>query len=449
MAATRDLTQGKPMKLILSFGIPLLLGFLFQQFYNIADTAIVGRFLGGAALAAVGSTGSVNFLVIGFVMGICNGFGIPISQMFGADDQKQLRKYTACSIYLCTIFAAVITVVTVIFCADILRTTNTPEDIFFRANKYISTIFMGIPAYFLYNMCASVLRSLGDSRTPVTWLVIASVINILLDIAFILLLELDVFGAALATVIAQFISGFGCLFKLLKGFPILKMTRDDMHPSSKHIGILCAMGLPMGLQYTITAIGSVVLQTAVNGLGTMYVTAITAANKLSMFVCCPFDAMGSTMATYAGQNVGARQWDHLDKGMRSCVLLGAIYSAASFVVLLFTGEHLAMIFLDENSRELIPLVKQFLMTLAAFYFPLALVNIVRFTIQGMGFSPIATLAGVLEMIGRGTIAHFVYIYKFTAACFASPTAWILADLFLIPAYIICRKKLMKKYSETE
>ncbi|MGN1089328.1 MAG: MATE family efflux transporter, partial [Huintestinicola sp.] len=382
MAATRDLTQGKPMKLILSFGIPLLLGFLFQQFYNIADTAIVGRFLGGAALAAVGSTGSVNFLVIGFVMGICNGFGIPISQMFGADDQKQLRKYTACSIYLCVIFAAVITVVTVIFCADILRATNTPEDIFFRANKYISTIFMGIPAYFLYNMCASVLRSLGDSRTPVTWLVIASVINILLDIAFILLLELDVFGAALATVIAQFISGFGCLFKLLKGFPILKMTRDDMRPSSKHIGILCAMGLPMGLQYTITAIGSVVLQTAVNGLGTMYVTAITAANKLSMFVCCPFDAMGSTMATYAGQNVGARQWDHLDKGMRSCVLLGAIYSAVSFVVLLFTGEHLAMIFLDENSRELIPLVKQFLMTLAAFYFPLALVNIVRFTIQG-------------------------------------------------------------------
>ncbi len=447
MAATRDLTQGNPLKLILGFGIPLLFGFLFQQFYNVADTAIVGRFLGGDALAAVGSTGSVNFLVIGFVMGICNGFGIPIAQMYGAGDYRQLRKYAAGSLWLCIAFGAVLTVVTVVFCTDILKATSTPDDIFERAHTYIITIFAGIPAYFLYNMCASILRSLGDSKTPVLWLVIASIINIVLDIVFIFNFSMDVFGAALATVIAQFVSGFGCLCKVCRGYAVLHMEKGDWKPSGKHIGMLCAMGLPMGLQYSITAIGSVVLQTAVNQLGTAYVTAVTAANKLSMFVCCPFDAMGSTMATYAGQNVGARKWDRLNKGLGACVILGAVYSAAAFGILYLTSDTLAMIFLDEQSVYLLPLVKQFLTTLAAFYFFLALVNIVRFTIQGMGFSPIATFAGVLEMAGRGILAYFVGIYGFSAACFASPTAWILADAFLIPAYFICRKRLLKKYGQ--
>ena len=445
MSAPRDLTEGKPMKLILGFGIPMLFGFLFQQFYNLADTAIVGRFLGSDALAAVGSTGSLNFLVIGFVMGVCNGFAIPISQMYGAADYKQLRKYVSGSLWLCIIFAAAITAVTLIFCSDILRTTNTPEDIFDRAYIYIFTIFAGIPAYFIYNMTAAILRSLSDSKTPVTWLVIASVINIVLDIVFILIFKMGVFGAALATVIAQVISGIGCLLKVCRGFPILAMSKEDMKLSGRHTGTLLAMGLPMGLQYSITAIGSVVLQTAVNELGTMYVTAVTAANKISMFMCCPFDAMGSTMATYMGQNVGARKWERLNKGLGACTLLGLIYSVGILGVILLTGNYLAMIFLDESSAALIPLVKQFLNTLAAFYFPLALVNIVRFSIQGMGFSPIATIAGVLEMIGRGATAYFVGIIGFSAACFASPAAWILADMFLIPAYFMCRKKLLAKY----
>ncbi|MCM1023537.1 MAG: MATE family efflux transporter [Prevotella sp.] len=444
MAGSKDLTKGKPMSLILGFGIPLLFGFLFQQLYNVADTAIVGRFLGYKALAAVGSTGSVNFLVIGFVMGVCNGFSIPVAQMFGAGDFKQLRRYVTNSLWLCISLAAVITAATLIFCAEILKFTNTPEDIFERAHTYIFTVFAGIPAYFLYNMTAGILRSLGDSKTPVSWLVIASVVNIVLDIVFIFFFHLDVFGAALATVIAQFVSGFGCLRQVCRGYAVLKTDRDDWHFSGKHIGRLFLMGLPMGLQYSITAIGSVMLQTSVNGLGTEYVTAVTAANKLSMFVCCPFDAMGSTMATYAGQNVGSQKWDRLNKGLGACVLLGAIYAAAAFLFLFFAGNELAMIFLDEDSKRLVPLVKQFLTILSAFYFPLALVNIVRFFIQGMGFSPAATFAGILEMIGRWFISHMVRIYGFIAVCFASPTAWVLADLFLIPAYFICRKQLMKK-----
>lgn len=446
MAASKDLTKGKPMTLILGFGIPLLFGFLFQQLYNVADTAIVGRFLGYKALAAVGSTGSVNFLVIGFVMGVCNGFSIPVAQMFGAGDYKQLRRYVTNSLWLCIFLAAVITAVTLIFCTEILQFTNTPEDIFDRARTYIFTIFAGIPAYFLYNMTAGILRSLGDSKTPVSWLVIASAVNIVLDIVFIFFFKLDVFGAALATVIAQFVSGFGCLWRVCKSYAILKPDRDDWLFSLNHVGRLFLMGLPMGLQYSITAIGSVMLQTAVNGLGTEAVTAVTAANKLSMFVCCPFDAMGSTMATYAGQNVGSRKWERLNQGLGACVILGAVYAAAAFLFLFFAGNNLAMIFLDEESKHLIPLVKQFLTILSAFYFPLALVNIVRFFIQGMGFSPTATFAGLLEMVGRWFIAHMVSIYGFIAVCFASPTAWVLADLFLIPAYFICKKRLLKKYN---
>ena len=447
MASTKDLTKGRPMSLILGFGVPLLFGFLFQQFYNAADTAIVGQFLGGDALGSVGCTGSINFLIIGFVMGICNGFAIPVAQSYGAGDWKQMRRYVTNSLWLCIAFAAVMTTLTVIFCKDILKIMNTQENFFQRAYTYIFTIFAGIPAYFLYNMTAGILRSLGDSKTPVSWLVIASIINIILDIVFIIYFDMDVFGAALATVIAQFISGFGCLHKVCRGYGILKPEKDDWKLSPGHIGKLCAMGLPMGLQYSITAVGSVVLQRAVNGLGETYVTAITAANKLSMFMCCPFDAMGSTMATYAGQNVGAKKWDRLGKGIGACIVLGAIYAVFAFAVLFFAGDELAMIFLDEKSRYMLPLVQQYLTTLSAFYFPLALVNIVRFFIQGMGFSPTATIAGVLEMAARGIIAYLVGIYGFAAACFSSPLAWIFADMFLIPAYFICKKRLVKKYSE--
>lgn len=204
---------------------------------------------------------------------------------------------------------------------------------------------------------------------------------------------------------------------------------------------LCVMGLPMGLQYSITAIGSVMIQAAVNGLGTAYVTAVTAASKVSLFFCCPFDAMGSTMATYGGQNVGSARWERLHQGIRACVILGAVYSVIALIVAYFCAEPLNMLFLDAESTPLLPLARQYLMTLTIFYFPLSLVNIFRFMIQGMGFSPLATLAGVLEMAGRGMIAMLVPMLGFSAACFASPAAWILADLFLVPAYLHCYHKL--------
>ena len=440
---TRNLTKGSPMRLILSFGVPTLFGYLFQQLYNVVDTAIVGKTLGGAALAAVGATGSINFLVVGFCAGVCGGFAIPAAQQFGAGDEKELRRYVTGGAWLTILFGAALTAATLLLGGPVLTAMNTPADIYHRAYVYIMTIFAGLPGYFLYNYTAGVLRALGDSRTPVVWLIIASLLNIVLDFLFILTFHMDVFGAAFATILAQATAGVGCLVRMYRGFPVLKMAREDWRWDRRRAGELCLMGLPMGLQYSITAIGSVMLQTAVNSLGTVYVTAVTASSKVSCFMCCPFDAMGATMATYGGQNVGAAKWERLDQGVRACTILGAAYAAISLGLLLLFADPLNMLFLDAESASLLPLARQCLLASAAFYFPLALVNIFRFLIQGMGFSPLATLAGVLEMVARGLVSCLVPVFGFAAACFASPAAWVLADLFLVPAYFYCRRRLAR------
>lgn len=445
-SSMKDLTEGKPMKLILGFAVPMLFGFLFQQFYNLVDTMIVGKFLGPDALAAVGSTGSVNFLVIGFCMGICNGFVIPVAQQFGAKNYRNLRKYVANGAWLSIAFAAVLTLFTTVYARQILTIMKTPADIFKDAYVYIFIIFCGIPATFLYNILSGIIRSLGDSKTPVIFLAISSFINIVLDIVLIYNVKMGVAGAALATVISQAISGIGCFIVVIKKFDILKMTKEEMRFDGQYAKILCGMGIPMGLQYSITAIGSVILQTAVNTLGTIYVASVTAGSKLSMFFCCPYDAMGSTMATYGGQNVGAGKLDRIGEGLKSCVLLGAIYSAAAFVVLYFFSRNLVLLFVDSTDVEIIEQTYMFVMANCAFYFPLALVNIIRFLIQGMGFSQFAILAGIFEMAARG-ITGFVLVplWGYQAACFGNALAWIFADAFLIPAYFICRNRLRKRF----
>ncbi len=442
---TKDLTEGKPLKLILKFAIPLLFGLLFQQFYSVIDTMIVGKFLGSDALAAVGSTGSVNFMVIGFCMGVCNGFAIPVAQQFGAKRETELRKYVANAAWLCVIFAIIMTVLTTILCRPILEIMRTPDDIINQAYSYIFIIFAGIPATMLYNMLAGIIRSLGDSKTPVAFLALSSIINIILDVVLIYYFKMGVAGAAYATVISQIISGICCFFFMRKKYEILKITKEEWKFDSHYALILCGMGIPMGLQYSITAIGSVILQTAVNSLGTVYVSSMTAASKLSIFFCCPFDALGSTMATYGGQNVGAGKIDRLGKGLKACILLGAAYSVIALVVYIFFAPKLSLLFLDASEVEIIANAKMCLIANGMFYFALALVNIVRFMIQGMGFSSLAVFAGVFEMIARGIVGFvFVPIFGYRAACFASPAAWVMADIFLIPAYIYCVNKLKKQ-----
>ena len=448
-SVTRDLTTGSPMGLIANFALTTLFGMLFQQLYNMVDAMIVGKLLGAAALGGVGSTGSINFFVIGFCMGVCNGFAIPVAQRMGANEPSEMRRFAANAAWLSALFAAALTLATGLLCRQILTVMRTPADIFDHAYAYIFVIFMGIPATFLYNLLAGIIRSLGDSKTPVYFLALSSVLNITLDFTLILGFDAGVAGAAIATVASQGVSGLACLCYMVKKYPILRMTREERRPNLHACKVLCVMGIPMGLQYSITAIGSIVLQSSVNALGSLYVTAVAAGAKVYQLLACPFDAMGSTMATYCGQNVGACKLDRLSKGIRSCALLGLGYSLLALGAMLVFAPRCAMLFLDPGELDaalLVKLTTRYILIQSAFFFPLALVNIVRFSIQGMGFSPFAVLAGVLEMAARTGVGQvLVPMFGYTAACFASPAAWVCADLFLIPASIACIARLRRLY----
>lgn len=440
----KDMTKGSPMRLILGFAVPLLFGLVFQQFYSMVDAIIVGHYLGVDALAAVGATGSVNFLIIGFCMGICSGFGIPIAQEYGAKHEEALRRFVANSVWLSVIFSVLVTTVVSLLCRQILLLMRTPANIIDGSYDYIIIIFLGIPVVFLYNMTAAILRSLGDSRTPVVFLVTAAVLNIFLDVFCIVVIPMGVAGAAVATVVSQAIAGFACLIYMRKKFTILKLSADERRWDRDYAAKLCNMGIPMGLQYSITAIGSVILQSAVNGIDSNAVAAVTAGGKVSMLLVCPFDAMGSTMATYGGQNVGAGDLERVDRGLKSCTLLGLIYSLIGLGAVFLFGKQLLLLFLDAGETQIIANAYSFIRMNAVFYFPLALVNIVRFLIQGMGFSRLAVFAGAFEMLARA-LAGFLLVpqFGFSAVRFANPLAWIFADIFLIPAFFYVRRKMQR------
>ena len=449
----RDLTQGSPMKLLLGFSLPLLGGFLFQQLYSFVDTAIVGRFLGYDALAAVGTTGALNFLINGFCMGLCSGFSIPIAQAKGARDDRELRRFVMHSVYLCAAISLMMGLLTGLGSPLFLKMMNTQDELLGMAVSYIRPVFFAIPATVLYNMCAGVMRSLGDSRTPMLAIVIAALLNIVLDLLFILVLHMGVAGAAWATVISQLVSGLWCLWVLIRHFPVLRMDKDDLRIRAPFIRRLMSMGLPFGLQYSITAIGSVTVTIAVNGLGTVAVAAVTAAGKLSMLFCIVFDALASAMATFAGQNVGAKQLDRINQGLKSASVVGCVYCVAAFLIILFFGKAMVSLFVDADDpaviAEVLSKAHQFLIVNAALYIPLLFVNIVRFTIQGVGFTTVAMTAGVMELIGRAFVAIvLVPFFGFDAAVWANPAAWLLADAFLFPCYFTVMKWLRNRLQLT-
>lgn len=447
-STAKDMASGSPMKLILGFAVPMVFGLLFQQCYSMVNTIIVGKWLGVNSLAAVGSTSSINFMIIGFCTGICSGFSIPAAQKFGAGDYKALRKFVANSVWVSAVFSVVMTVVFCLLCMNILRWMKTPSDIIDEAYSYIFVIFLGIPATYLYNLLAGIIRSLGDSRTPVYFLTISSVLNVILDLISIGILHMGVAGPAWSTVISQAVSGVLCLLYIMKRFEILKIRGDEWKFDGHFVKILCMMGIPMGLQYSITAIGSVILQTSVNSLGSLAVASVTAGSRVSAFFCCPFDALGGTMATFAGQNVGAKKLERINQGLKASIFIGAVYSVLACVILSFFGKNISLLFLEASEVQILDQVQQFLIFNSLFYIPLALVNIVRFCIQGMGYSGLAILAGVSEM-GARTIVGFLLVplFGYAAVCFASPLAWVCADIFLIPAYLYCINKLRKMFGE--
>ncbi len=442
----KDMTSGSVTGHIIAFAIPMFLGYLFQQFYSMVDTIIVGKYVGVHALAGVGSTGAINFMIIGFCIGICAGFCIPVSQCFGAKDYEKMRRYIANAVWLSAFFAVGLTLIVCALIGKILHIMNTQDDIYIYAYTYIFIVFAGIPATILYNLASSIIRAFGDSRTPVYFLLLSSGLNIALDLLTIAVIGMGVEGAALATVFSQLVSGILCTVYMYKRFDIIHCSKDERRINGKYLKDLTFMGVPMGLQYTITAIGSVILQTSVNGLGYMAVAAVTAGSKIRLFFCTPYDALGGTMATFAGQNVGALRFDRVKEGVRKATVIGFIYSAIGIVLMLLFGGILCRMFVDSSETEIISMAKYFLVADAAFGFFLTMVNVFRFAMQGMGFSGLAILAGIMEMFGRSIVAFvFVPIFGFRAACYASPAAWVLADIFLVPACYWCIRKLKTQF----
>lgn len=444
-STTKDLTNGNPMKLILGFAIPMLLGLLFQQFYSMTDAIIVGKWLGVSALASVGATGSINFMVVGFCTGVCSGFAIPVSRSFGAGNYTDLRRYVANIVRVAAVMAVVVTVTVSLLCRNILVLMRTPSDIIDGSWTYIFVIFLGIPVTVLYNMAAGLIRALGDSKTPLYFLLLSAGLNIILDIISVVVLDAGIIGPAIATVIAQAISGISCLIYMIKRFPILHVGKEERPLSWHHIKILLSCGLPMGLQYSITAIGTVILQTSVNTLGSLYVASVTAAGRVNMFFCCVFDSMGGTMATFSSQNIGAEKPERVNAGLKSALIIGVSYAVVASVILCFFGKYIALLFMDSGEVEILNYVQQFLTINSISYSLLLGVNVFRFSLQGIGYSSLAVLAGVAEMIARCIMGFvLVPIFAYNAVCFANPLAWLFADLFLVPAYIVCLSKTKRK-----
>lgn len=442
---TESMTEGNPWKLILRFALPLLLGNLLQQTYNIVDAAIVGKYLGPDALASVGASSSVQFLVLGFCIGVCCGFGIPIAQRFGAGDYSLMRNLIFQSAVCTTVLAIVLTVLCSVFCPQILHLLSTPDNIFKGAYAYLFLIFLGIPFNLIYNLQAAILRAVGDSKTPFLFLAVSTVLNIILDLLCILVLHLGCAGAAIATVLAQAISGLLCLIYILKKCPDLKLSKADCRIHSSGISLLLGMGLPMGLQYSITAIGSMVMQSANNGLGSIYVSGFTAGMKIKQFAMCPFDAIATAVSTFCGQNLGAGKLDRVRGGLKRGVFLGVLYGLLAGLILIFAGRTLSLLFLSKGDVAVLDASAKYLRCMGFFFWSLGILNVFRMTTQSIGFSGRAILSGTLEMIARIAVSTvFVPLFGYTAICFADQAAWLSACFYIVPTCLACLRIAEKR-----
>lgn len=438
-----DMTAGSPSKIILNFTIPIFIGNIFQQFYNMADTVIVGKFVGTGALAAVGSVGTIVFLIIGFLQGLTAGFSVLTAQRFGAGDMKNMRKSVGTACILSLIITVVMTAGSMLSMNWLLHFMNTPEDIFADAYAYIMIICGGIAATVLYNLLSGILRALGDSKTPLYFLILSAVLNIGLDLFLIIVFDMGVAGAAYATVISQGVSGIGCLIYIIKKVPLLRMKKEDFRPRGYLVKMEMSVGFPMALQYSITAVGTMMVQSSLNLLGSLSVAAFTAANKIESIGTQAYVALGTTMATYCAQNIGAGDIKRIRQGFRSATIMGCVYGVILAVPMMTVGKYLAYLFVSQDVEAIIGQVDIYLKCVGLFLIPLTVVNVYRNGIQGMGYGFLPMLAGVAELVGRGAVALWAAGQRsYAGACMASPAAWILAGGLLLFMYF----RIMKKQS---
>ena len=444
-AAQYDMTVGNPTKIILNFTLPIFIGNVFQQFYNMADAVIVGKFVGTKALAAVGSTGTIMFLIYGFVVGMTAGFTVLTAQKFGAGDLPAMRRTVAGASILSLIIGLILTAAFMLLMKPWLHLMNTPSDIYTDAYAYIMIISGGILAQMLYNLLASILRALGNSKVPLYFLIFSALLNIALDLFFIIVFHMGVAGAAIATIISQGVSGLLCLVYIIKKVPILHMTREDWHPEGALLKRQMQIGIPMALQYSITAIGTMMVQSSLNILGSTLVAAFTAASKIEQVVTQAYVALGTTIATYGAQNMGAGNIPRIRKGFRSSTIIGVVYSFAAAALVMTVGKYMSYLFVSEDVALIIDSVDIYLKCVGAFFIPLTIVNIYRNGIQGLGYGLLPMMAGVAELIGRGVVAVIAARqHSYLGVCLASPAAWVLAAALLLVMYFYIVKFDLKR-----
>ncbi|HIS25694.1 MAG TPA: MATE family efflux transporter [Candidatus Pullilachnospira intestinigallinarum] len=433
--AQQDMTTGSPARIILGFTLPIFIGNVFQQFYNMADTIIVGKFVGTKALAAVGSTGTIMFLIYGFVVGMTAGFTVLTAQKFGAGDMPAMRRTVAGASILSLLVGLILTAAFMLLMKPWLQLMHTPSDIFADAYAYIMIISAGILAQMLYNLLASILRALGNSRVPLYFLILSALLNIVLDLVFIIVFHMGAAGAAVATVISQGVSGVLCLLYIIKKVPMLHMTREDWHPSGALLKTQIGIGIPMALQYSITAIGTMMVQSALNILGSTLVAAFTAASKIEQVVTQAYVALGTTIATFGAQNMGAGNVPRIRQGFKVSTIIGIIYSFLAAALIMTVGKYMTYLFVSEDAGLLIRSVDIYLKCVGAFFIPLTIVNVYRNGIQGLGYGLLPMMAGVAELVGRGVAAVIAAGQKsYVGVCLASPAAWVLAAALLIGMY---------------
>lgn len=442
MAQAKEMTSGASFPLILNFTLPLLLGNLLQQTYSLMDAAIVGKYLGINALASVGASTSVVFLILGFCTGCCSGFSIPVAQKFGARDYVTMRRFISVSLKISGVMSVVLAIITSLLCAYILRTMQTPENIFDGAYTYLLITFIGIPSIFFYNLLSGIIRALGDSKTPFWFLLLSSVLNIILDLFCIIVLGWGVAGAAIATVFSQGVSSVLCYIYMNRKYEILKTTPSERRFRSDIARQLLGIGVPMGLQFSITAIGSIMLQSANNALGTACVAAFTAAMRIKMFFMCALDSLGIAMATYSGQNYGAGKPIRIWQGIKSSYVMMLVYVAAINIIIWCFAEKFALLFIDPSETEVIKDTALFLHINLSFFPLLGSLIILRYTIQGAGYTKLAMFSGVSEMVARIMVSLVVVpLFGYLGVCYGDPTAWLFANLFLTPAFIYVYRRL--------
>lgn len=438
----KDMTSGNPLKLILFFTLPMLLGNIFQQFYSMADTFIVSQTLGMNALAAVGSTGSITFLILGLAIGLTAGLAVITAQRFGRKDEAALRSSLGVSLIIVAIASMILTILATANTREILILMQTPPEIIDQAHDYLVIIFAGTGATVLFNYLSNVLRAIGDSRTPLIFLIIASILNVVLDYLFILAFNMNVEGAGYATIISQIVSSILCLLYIKKRVPILRIHKEDWTLKWSEYKEHLRIGLPFGFQYSIIAVGTIAVQITLNQLGALSVAAYTAASKIDQLLTMPLQTIGVTMSTYAAQNFGAGKFDRIRKGVRVALKLTISYSITIGIILWFNGRFLSSFFVDGNHEAVLDLTDQFFKIQSPFYTFLALIFVLRLTLQGLGNSFAPTLAGAMELVARifGAII-LSKLFGFRGAIMSNPLAWISAVIPLVLSYYYTQRLL--------